>query len=48
MVSCFLQNIYAQLLPLALLAPIMLGMGGGMGGTGMPPMPAYGMLPVGG
>jgi hypothetical protein len=44
----FLQNMYAQLLPLALPAPPMPGMGGGfapppMGGMGMPPMPPYGM-----
>ncbi|KAH8519947.1 hypothetical protein H0E87_001406 [Populus deltoides] len=42
------QNMYAQLLPLALPAPPMPGMGGGfapppMGGMGMPPMPPYGM-----
>eukprot|EP01018_Ginkgo_biloba_P000170 Gb_33028 [translate_table: standard] len=46
------QNMYAQLLPLALPAPPMPGMGGafqsGMGGMGMPPMPAYGMPPMGG
>lgn len=51
------QNMYAQLLPLALPAPPMPGMGGGMGGgyapphpmgnMGMPPMPAYGMPPMG-
>lgn len=42
---------YAQLLPLALPAPPMPGMGGGGfapppqmgGGFGMPPMPPYGM-----
>uniref|UniRef100_A0A166BZ42 Clathrin heavy chain n=1 Tax=Daucus carota subsp. sativus TaxID=79200 RepID=A0A166BZ42_DAUCS len=51
------QNMYAQLLPLALPAPP--GMGGagmsgygqppppGMGGMGMPPMPPYGMPPMG-
>jgi len=57
---CFLlQNMYAQLLPLALPAPPMpgmggpVGMGGGfappppMGGLGMPPMPPYGMPPMG-
>lgn len=48
---------YAQLLPLALPAPPMPGMGGGsmgggfapppMGGMGMPPMPPYGMPPMG-
>ena len=48
---------YAQLLPLALPAPPMPGMGGGaMGGgfaptppmgMGMPPMPAFGMPPMG-
>lgn len=49
---------YAQLLPLALPAPP--GMGGagmsgygqpppqGMGGMGMPPMPPFGMPPMGG
>jgi clathrin heavy chain len=53
-----LQNMYAQLLPLALPAPPMPGMGGGMGGgyappppmgggMGMPPMPPFGM-PMGG
>ena len=53
-----LQNMYAQLLPLALPAPPMPGMGGGpgmggfvppppMGGMGMPPMPPYGMPPMG-
>ncbi|KAL2927364.1 Clathrin heavy chain 2 [Bienertia sinuspersici] len=58
------QNMYAQLLPLALPAPPMPGGGpqppqgmggygppppmGGMGGMGgMPPMPAYGMPPMG-
>lgn len=49
-----LQNMYAQLLPLALLAPPIPGMGVGMGGffqlgmsgMGMPPMPAYGMPPM--
>jgi hypothetical protein len=55
---CFLlQNMYAQLLPLALPAPPMPGMGGapgmggyappGMGGMGMPPMPPFGMPPMG-
>lgn len=47
---------YAQLLPLALPAPPMPGMGGsGMGGGygpppqmgGMPPMPPFGMPPMG-
>ena len=45
---------YAQLLPLALPAPPMPGMGGGfappppqMGGLGMPPMPPFGMPPMG-
>ncbi|GAU27686.1 hypothetical protein TSUD_126320 [Trifolium subterraneum] len=52
------QNMYAQLLPLALPAPPMPGMGGGggyappppqppMGGMGMPPMPPYGLPPMG-
>ncbi|XP_022863693.1 clathrin heavy chain 2-like [Olea europaea var. sylvestris] len=53
------QNMYAQLLPLALPAPPMpgmgsAGMGGGfnappppMGGMGMPPMPPFGMPPMG-
>ncbi|KAL2549735.1 Clathrin heavy chain 1 [Forsythia ovata] len=53
------QNMYAQLLPLALPAPPMPGMGGGgMGGGfaaqmppppmgGMPPMPPFGMPPMG-
>ncbi|KAE8712029.1 Clathrin heavy chain 1 [Hibiscus syriacus] len=50
------QNMYAQLLPLALPAPPMPGIGGGfvpplptssMGGMGMPPMPPYGMPPMG-
>ncbi|XP_077251138.1 clathrin heavy chain 2-like [Tasmannia lanceolata] len=52
------QNMYAQLLPLALPAPPVAGMGGGfqppppmgmgMGmGMGMPPMAAYGMPPMG-
>ncbi|GAU36984.1 hypothetical protein TSUD_150200 [Trifolium subterraneum] len=47
------QNMYAQLLPLALPAPPMPGMGGGFapppmgGGLGMPPMPPFGM-PMGG
>ncbi|KAJ8446184.1 hypothetical protein Cgig2_015955 [Carnegiea gigantea] len=46
------QNMYAQLLPLALPAPPMPGMGSGfappppMGGMGMPPMPPYGMPPM--
>ncbi|KAF2583143.1 hypothetical protein F2Q68_00002749 [Brassica cretica] len=49
------QNMYAQLLPLALPAPPMPGMGPGGGygppppmGGGMPPMPPYGMPPMGG
>jgi clathrin heavy chain len=50
---CMVQNMYAQLLPLALPAPP--GMGGPpppMGMPGMPPMgpgpmPAYGMPPMG-
>ncbi|EFJ13237.1 hypothetical protein SELMODRAFT_157554 [Selaginella moellendorffii] len=48
------QNMYAQLLPLALPAPPMPGMGGGPPGfnPGMPPpfggMPGYGMPPMGG
>ncbi|KAE9451524.1 hypothetical protein C3L33_16595, partial [Rhododendron williamsianum] len=50
------QNMYAQLLPLALPAPPMPGMGGGgmgygppppMGGMGMPPMPPFGMPSMG-
>ncbi|KAG8095405.1 hypothetical protein GUJ93_ZPchr0012g19370 [Zizania palustris] len=50
------QNMYAQLLPLALPAPPGMGippppMGAMgmplMGGMGMPPMPAYGMPPMG-
>ncbi|KHG02496.1 Clathrin heavy chain 2 [Gossypium arboreum] len=53
------QNMYAQLLPLALPAPPMPGMGGPtmgggfapppppMGGMGMPPMPPYGMPSMG-
>ncbi|KMZ59834.1 putative Clathrin heavy chain [Zostera marina] len=53
------QNMYAQLLPLALPSPSMAGMGGpGMGsvslgstpptgGMGMPPVPAFGMPPMG-
>ncbi|OEL38632.1 Clathrin heavy chain 1 [Dichanthelium oligosanthes] len=49
------QNMCAQLLPLALPAPPMPGMGGPpprMGGMGMPPMgpgpmPAFGMPPMG-
>lgn len=52
-----LQNMYAQLLPLALPAPPMPGMGGSsmgggfappppMGGMGMPPMPPFGMPPM--
>jgi clathrin heavy chain len=43
-----LQNMYAQLLPLALPAPP--GMMGGpppMGGMGMPPMGGMGMPPMG-
>lgn len=49
----WVQNMYAQLLPLALPAPPMPGMGGGygppppMGAMGMPPMPGYGMPPMG-
>ncbi|CAH8354698.1 unnamed protein product [Eruca vesicaria subsp. sativa] len=48
------QNMYAQLLPLALPAPPMPGMGGGGGYGppqpmgGMPGMPPYGMPPMGG
>jgi clathrin heavy chain len=53
------QNMYAQLLPLALPAPPIPGMGGPgmgggyappsmpMGGMGMPPMPPFGMPPMG-
>ncbi|RVX03194.1 Clathrin heavy chain 1 [Vitis vinifera] len=51
------QNMYAQLLPLALPAPPMPGMGGAgmaggfvpppMGSMGMPPMPPFGMPPMG-
>ncbi|KAK8955806.1 Clathrin heavy chain 2 [Platanthera guangdongensis] len=43
------QNMYAQLLPLALPAPPMPGMGmpPPMGGMGMPPMPPFGMPPMG-
>ncbi|KAI0519269.1 hypothetical protein KFK09_006711 [Dendrobium nobile] len=53
------QNMYAQLLPLALPAPPMPGMGGigggfappppplSMGGIGMPPMPPFGMPQMG-
>ncbi|KAJ6432493.1 hypothetical protein OIU84_019684 [Salix udensis] len=52
------QNMYAQLLPLALPAPPMPGMGGPtmgggfappppMGGMGMPPMAPFGMPPMG-
>ncbi|AQK93065.1 Putative clathrin heavy chain family protein [Zea mays] len=44
------QNMYAQLLPLALPAPPMPSMGGPpppMGGMGMPPMAGMGMLPMG-
>ncbi|KAA3464225.1 Clathrin heavy chain 1 [Gossypium australe] len=48
------QNMYAQLLPLALPAPPMPGMGGGFappppmgGGMGMPQMPPYGMPQMG-
>lgn len=56
---CFLlQNMYAQLLPLALPAPPMPGMGGPgfagsyappppVGGMGMPQMPPFGMPPMG-
>ncbi|KAB1217632.1 Clathrin heavy chain 1 [Morella rubra] len=51
------QNMYAQLLPLALPAPPMPGMAGApgmggftppppMGGMGMPPMPPFGMPPM--
>lgn len=43
---CDVQNMYAQLLPLALPAPPMPGMGGPpppMGGMGMPPMGMGGM-----
>ncbi|KAL3681952.1 hypothetical protein R1sor_024908 [Riccia sorocarpa] len=46
------SNMYAQLLPLALPAPPMPGMGGGFdpgmaaGYSGMPQMPAYGMPPM--
>lgn len=57
-IHLFLQNMYAQLLPLALPAPPMPGMGGvgggfvppppaAMGGMGMPPMPPFGMPPMG-
>lgn len=53
-----LQNMYAQLLPLALPAPPMPGVGatsmGGpypapppMAGMGMPPVPPFGMPPMG-
>ncbi|KAE8039296.1 hypothetical protein FH972_011723 [Carpinus fangiana] len=47
------QNMYAQLLPLALPAPPMPGTSGGfappppMAGMGMPPMPPFGMPPMG-
>ncbi|RXI08790.1 hypothetical protein DVH24_022934 [Malus domestica] len=41
------QNMYAQLLPLALPAPPMPGMGGGMGGGYAPPPPMGGMPPMG-
>lgn len=53
------QNMYAQLLPPALPAPPMSGMGGGAGGytpsppppmgggMGLPPMPPFGMPPMG-
>ncbi|KOM39603.1 hypothetical protein LR48_Vigan03g298500 [Vigna angularis] len=46
------QNMYSQLLPLALPAPPMPGIGGfapppPMGGLGMPPMPPFGMPPMG-
>ena len=47
---CAVQNMYAQLLPLALPAPPMPGMGGPpppMGGMGMPPMGGMGMPPMG-
>lgn len=58
MLLCCMQNMYAQLLPLALPAPPMPGMGGAgmgggfaapppMGGMGMPPMPPFGMPPMG-
>jgi clathrin heavy chain len=55
-ICSFAQNMYAQLLPLALPAPPGMGgppppMGGmgmpPMGGMGMPPMPAFGMPPMG-
>ncbi|KHN40089.1 Clathrin heavy chain 1 [Glycine soja] len=48
------QNMYAQLLPLALPAPPSMGGGGyapptpPIGGMGMPPMPPFGMPPMGG
>jgi len=53
-IMCFTQNMYAQLLPLALPAPPMPGMGGGMGGSfggppglaPMPPMGGMGMPPM--
>ncbi|CAL9160333.1 unnamed protein product [Musa hybrid cultivar] len=56
-IDFLLQNMYAQLLPLALPAPPVPGMGGpGMGGPypppppmagmGMPPMPPFGMPPM--
>jgi hypothetical protein len=38
---------YAQLLPLALPAPPVAGMGGGMPGMGGMPMPGYGGMPSG-
>lgn len=48
-----LQNMYAQLLPLALPAPPVGSLGGGFQppppmGMGMPPMQAYGMPSMGG
>lgn len=55
LLPAFFQNMYAQLLPLALPAPPGVGgMGGPYGmpppmpGMGIPPMPAYGMPPMGG
>ena len=41
------QNMYAQLLPLALPAPPIPGMSGGMGGGYAPPPPMGGMPPMG-
>jgi len=41
------SNMYAQLLPLALPAPPVAGMGGGMPGMGGMPMPGYGGMPSG-